>query len=115
MRWIIFGIFFALANLHATLISKPPHSKYLPSSPQYERIMSSNEQYKQQILEKVRLFPAENYEIHLVSNLGLFLLDAKPDWIKDVLKRNIQWEEYIAPLIQKYAKPNTTVLDVGAH
>jgi FkbM family methyltransferase len=112
---VVFAVFLALTSLHGALVSKPPHSAYLSSPLKYDHIISSNEQYKQRILERVFAFPVSNYDIYSVHNLGLFLLDAKSDWIKDVLKRDHEWEGYLAPLIKKYVKPNTVVLDVGAH
>lgn len=104
-----------LMNLQAALVSKPPHSKYIPSHLKYDHIISDNKSNEDKILGMILNFNFSNYEIHFVKNLGLFLLDAKPDWIKDTLRNNQSWEGYIAPFIQKYAKPNTLVLDIGAH
>lgn len=115
MRWIIFYLFLIFTSLHAVPVSKHPHSQYIPSTIKYDHILSANESYRKQIIEKVKGFPLINYEIHRVTNLGLFFLDAKPDWIKDILKNNSPWEGYIQQLIQKYVKTGTTVLDVGAH
>lgn len=77
--------------------------------------MSANEYFREQIMERILAFPSSNYQIHMVNNLGLFFLDAKSDWIKDALKNNQLWEGYLIPLIQKYVKPNTIVIDAGAH
>jgi FkbM family methyltransferase len=102
-------------NLYAGLVSKFPHSEHMPSHIQHERIISVNKSYVDEILGKVKRFDSSNYEIYRVQSLGLFLLDAKPDWIKDLLKTDQEWEGYIAPVIKKYAKPNTLALDIGAH
>ncbi len=116
----MYGIFICLclgfAQLHASLVSKPPHSsRYIPSNLKYDHITSANGEYVDQILKKVRLFSSASYEIHSVNGLGMFFLDQKSDWIKDLLKKGQPWEGYLAPIIRKYVKPNTVVLDVGAH
>jgi FkbM family methyltransferase len=108
-------MFLTLTKLHSALVSRPPHSQHLIPAVNYDRIMSSNEEFRNRIIERISHFPFSNYEIYSVSNLGCFLLDAKPDWIKDTLKRDQHWEAYLLPLIQKYVKPNTTVIDAGAH
>ncbi|MDE3046022.1 MAG: FkbM family methyltransferase [Verrucomicrobiota bacterium] len=60
-------------------------------------------------------FPQEEYQIYSVTGLGSFYLDNKSDTIKDILKRNLQWDTTAIALIQRYAKPGTVVIDVGAH
>ena len=115
MHWIVLCMLLLFARADALLLSRPPHAQYIPRALQYDHIMSADENYKQQILEKVLHFPVANYNIYLVRNLGMFFLDAKSDWIKDGLKNNEAWEAYLLPWIQKYAKPNTTVIDAGAH
>jgi FkbM family methyltransferase len=115
MKWLICLMILGFTSLQAVFVSRSPHSGYIPSNFKYDHIISSNEFYTNKILERVKRFDFSNYEIHLVQTLGLFLLDAKPDWIKDVLRTNREWEGYIAPYIKKYAKPNTLALDIGAH
>lgn len=115
MHWVIFWVFLGLLRLHAELIPKPYHVEYIPPVIKYDRVMTLNDNYRNQILDKIASFSLLNYEVYLVKDLGLFFLDSKADWIKDVLKNNRSWEEYLIPLIQKYAKPKTIAIDAGAH
>lgn len=115
MKPIILALIFGLANLHGALISKPPHENHLPQNINYERAISADNNYEDTIKERLAKFDFSNYDIYLVHQLGKFFLDSKPDWIKDLLKRNIAWENYIASYIKQYAKPGTLALDIGAH
>ncbi len=122
MRWLVLCMaFLFFSDLHAKKSAPHPKlnvqnpSQYIPAMPKYDHILSANENYKYRILEKAKNFPFSKYKIYSVKDLGLFLLDAKPDWIKDELKHNRPWESYIAPYIKQYVKPNTIVIDAGAH
>lgn len=87
----------------------------LLSDPSLEQVLSANEEYRQKIIQRILDFPFDEYEIYTVKGLGKFYLDDKPDWIKDVLKKNHLWEGYLLPFIKKYVKPGTTVIDAGSH
>lgn len=60
-------------------------------------------------------FPLSKYEIVPVARQGLFYLDQDDDCVKNLLRKGTAWEPHIDALIRKYAKPNSTVLDIGAH
>jgi FkbM family methyltransferase len=83
----------------------------------YDLILSKDEAHREKIIKYVGEFNGEDYYVQFVTDLGGFLLErsCKQDGIKDILRRNVPWEGYIAPYIQTYAKPGTLALDVGAH
>jgi FkbM family methyltransferase len=60
-------------------------------------------------------FSQDKYTLHHVDNLGYFFLDENPDLIKDTLKENRIWEPLITQLIKKHVKPQSSVIDAGAH
>lgn len=78
----------------------------------FERIKGSNQK---EMIEFVKQFPKENYQIYTVPGEGSFYLDDINDYIKGVLRSGKQWEPHIKELILTYAQPNSTVLDIGAH
>ena len=96
MRRCVCVLVLGFVNLYAGLVSKFPHSGYMPSNVQHDRVISVDESHVDAILGKVKRFDSSNYEIYGVQSLGLFLLDAKPDWIKDLLRANQEWEGYMA-------------------
>lgn len=59
-------------------------------------------------------FPFSLYRIIESTCQGKFFID-KGDYIKNILASPRIWEEEIIDLIQKYAKPNTITIDIGAH
>lgn len=60
-------------------------------------------------------FPYDQYTIATVPSLGSFYVDNIPDGIKWHLKQGIYWESGIAEILNKYIKPNTVAIDMGAH
>lgn len=60
-------------------------------------------------------FPFSSYKSVEVAGQGSFYLDAIDDYIKNILRTNTPWEPENTALINRYAKPGTTVLDIGAH
>lgn len=60
-------------------------------------------------------FPFEKYTLINIPSQGSFYIDEIHDTIKDVLRSHNPWEEYIQILIQKFVKPGTIALDIGAH
>lgn len=59
-------------------------------------------------------FPFSAYQVVNSACQGKFYIDSH-EFIKDVLASQQVWERKIVELIQKYVKPNTIVLDIGAH
>ena|SRR3990167_5269170 len=59
-------------------------------------------------------FPFSEYQIINSFCQGKFYIDGC-DYIKGVLAAGHIWEPEIAELIKRYVKPNTIVIDVGAH
>lgn len=66
--------------------------------------------------EFVAAFPVQDYIICNVPLQGKFYVEPyRSDTIKNVLRSGQPWEPYILDEINKYAKPDTVVLDIGAH
>ncbi len=119
MKWILRLLkrFIHQKKIEASIFASPPYSRCPIRDLNYDQILSNNEESVSKIREHAKGFNFDDYQIHKVPNLGLFFLEAsaKKDWIKDVLRQGSAWESYVAQYIQKYAKPGTLVLDVGAH
>ncbi len=60
-------------------------------------------------------FPYHDYEICHVQDSGTFYVDDTADVIKGCLYRGLPWESGIAKLIERFIKPGTIALDIGAH
>ncbi|MBS4164540.1 Uncharacterized protein PRO82_001870 [Candidatus Protochlamydia amoebophila] len=61
-------------------------------------------------------FSLDQYQIYRVYNRDLFLLDENNDRIKNhTIKQGANWEEHFYSQFQKYVKPDTIAIDVGAH
>jgi len=60
-------------------------------------------------------FPLTTYQIHQVPGLGSMYLDNIGDYIKEMLKEGRTWEPEHVVLMEKYAKPGSTIVDLGAH
>jgi FkbM family methyltransferase len=60
-------------------------------------------------------FPKKNYEIKTVPGVGKFYLDDRQDLIKNTLREGKVWEKYIVETLQKNIRPDSTVIDAGAH
>jgi FkbM family methyltransferase len=59
-------------------------------------------------------FPFPAYQVVNSTCQGKFFIDGR-DYIKDTLSSPQGWEREIVELIQKYVKPNTVTVDIGAH
>jgi FkbM family methyltransferase len=60
-------------------------------------------------------FPFHHYQIYEVHGQGKFYLDDRPDCIKDVLRKGDTWEMPNLKLMEKYIRPGSIAIDVGAH
>lgn len=61
-------------------------------------------------------FPYGNYQVYCVEQQGCFYVEPfLHDTIKNVLRQGNIWEPHLIPLINRYAKEGSTVLDLGAH
>ncbi len=60
-------------------------------------------------------FPFKDYDVCKVEGLGQFYVDRIDDSIKTHLRQGIYWESTIGIILRLFAKPNSIVLDIGAH
>ena len=60
-------------------------------------------------------FPFDQYTIYEVPGQGMFYVDDIDDAIKNVLRVGQVWESDIVAYVDTYAKPGSTVIDIGAH
>jgi FkbM family methyltransferase len=60
-------------------------------------------------------FPADEYTVHEVPGVGRFYVDDEEDRIKKVIAEGRPWEEHIEAILEKYARPGSVAIDVGAH
>lgn len=63
----------------------------------------------------LEVFPSKQYQIYHVEGVGSFYLDNIYDTIKNHLRKGQIWEQHLIELMQKYIKPGTTAVDIGAH
>lgn len=87
-------------------------SMRMPTDLDFQKLHGAN---KEKMIDLIRGFPADAYQLFSVPKNGFFYLDGIDDFIKNHLKKGETWEGNIQKLIHQYAKPGTTVLDVGAH
>lgn len=56
------------------------------------------------------------YGRYKVKGVGVFCIEKKTkDMIKSFLKEGLPWERHIKHLLRRYARPGSTVVDIGAH
>jgi FkbM family methyltransferase len=60
-------------------------------------------------------FPVAEYKVYEIKNFGKMFVDNIDDAIKNELRKGAIWEEGNVQLINKYARPGSTFIDVGAH
>jgi len=61
-------------------------------------------------------FKLDEYLIYRVQNEDLFYIDEVKDYIKHyIIKPGSKFEAHFHDLFKKYVKPDSTVLDIGAH
>jgi FkbM family methyltransferase len=70
---------------------------------------------KDQIISFIKEFPFSQYKVHYTSQPGYFYLDNINDTIKNPLKTGQNWDAHITDQIFQHAKPNSYVVDIGAH
>lgn len=87
-------------------------SMRLPVDLPFQKLHGQN---REQMIDLIRSFPATSYQLFSVPKNGYFYLDGIDDFIKTHLKRGQTWERHIQKLIRQYARPGSTVLDIGAH
>ncbi|MGQ0653671.1 MAG: FkbM family methyltransferase [Betaproteobacteria bacterium] len=59
--------------------------------------------------------PEAVYKVYEVAGVGKFHLDEVRDLIKDRLRRGEVWEADLQRLFSQHVKPDSTVIDAGAH
>jgi len=87
-------------------------SMQLPTHLPFQNIQGQN---REQLIEEIQAFPTASYQLFSVRESGRFYLDDIDDVIKSVLRQGIVWEEPIQKLIRQHTRPDSTVLDIGAH
>lgn len=82
---------------------------------------------QEEMKEYLAAFPYDSYEVCHIPEQGDFYVDKiyinhqttfsleRDDWIKYHLGRGYVWEPYIRSLLEKYIRPGSTVIDIGAH
>jgi FkbM family methyltransferase len=66
--------------------------------------------------EYVAAFPYEEYVVCSVPRQGSFYVEPKlNDYVKNRIRKGLTWEGHILNVIKKYAKPGTTVVNIGSH
>ncbi|NNM43354.1 MAG: FkbM family methyltransferase [Chlamydiae bacterium] len=77
--------------------------------------LDHHEYFSSKLLQFIEAFPFEEYRVYSIPEEGSFYLDSIGDWIKDRLRQGENCELQIKALLQKYCKPGSHVIDVGAH
>lgn len=76
--------------------------------------------------EYIKKFPLQQYQIYEVKNQGKFYIEPDVDDVvkntlrnangwKAFLKGKIGWEPHLLPYIEKYVRPGSVAVDVGAY
>lgn len=65
--------------------------------------------------EEIQKFPFSEYSVIDVPGQGKFFVDQINDTIKNCLRAHIPWEGFIKGVIERFVKPGTIALDIGAH
>ena len=60
-------------------------------------------------------WPAADYEIHRLKDIGWFFIDDPDDYIKSRIVEDRHWEEDVTEWLESHIRPGTVALDVGAH
>ena len=60
-------------------------------------------------------FPADQYQVHEAPGVGRFYIDDPDERIKKVIVEGRRWEEHIIEVLEKYVRPGSVAIDVGAH
>ncbi len=60
-------------------------------------------------------FPFQEYKIYPTYHHRWIFLDAIDDVIKTQLRIGKAWEPHVEAMLQKYIRPNSKVVDIGAH
>lgn len=78
----------------------------------YASIHASN---REEIIKFIKDFPYNEYEIYKADSF-YYYLDPIKDRIKDTLRKGLIWEKNdVQVFLHLFVKPNTTVVDIGAH
>ncbi len=81
-----------------------------------ETLFSKYKKNDKNLENYLALFPFPTYAIYRVNNSELFYVDEIYDLIKSFfIKKGKKWEEEIERLIRAFAKPGTTLIDIGGH
>lgn len=65
--------------------------------------------------EYIGRFPLSDYPVVELANHEKFYIDSINDTIKNCLRAHIPWEVFHRGLIERYTKPGTIAIDIGAH
>jgi FkbM family methyltransferase len=65
--------------------------------------------------EYLAAFPADEYTVHEVPGVGRFYVDDPEERIKKTIVEGRPWEEHVEAILEKYVRPGSVAIDVGAH
>ncbi len=105
LRCALFGSLLPFIVVNAQSISS--------SKNKYANIPPQSEQAK--LVDYVSDFPYDLYTVCTVENQEKFYIDDPQDSIKYWLTQGQAWEPYIVDLLKHYIKPDSCVVDAGAH
>lgn len=119
-RFFLLGICFAsITALSAETLKEKPTSI---TSYKRELVQSNNLHTINDILNGsseeisyIENFPYEHYQLIQIPSYWSFYIDPINDIIKNDLRAGGHWDIETEQMIKKYAKANTTVVDIGAH
>ena len=60
-------------------------------------------------------FPYADYAVYSLPDQRSFYVDYTNDYIKGHIVKGMPWEQYIDEYIEEYGKPNSVMIDIGAH
>jgi FkbM family methyltransferase len=70
---------------------------------------------RQEVQAYMARLPVGAYQVYRVDKIGRFHVDDDNDMIKRTIMRNEVWDWYLVELFPKYVKPDSIVIDAGAH
>ena len=65
--------------------------------------------------EFIEQFPFSDYTVYALPDQRSFYVDYVNDYIKGNISKGIAWEAYIDDYIEKYGRPQSILIDIGAH
>lgn len=114
-RTFIFAALLMSAQTYASNTKKAAHlayNAYLLMEPYLDAADADLYANDQKFIQD---FPFQSYKLVSVPSQGNFFINNIDDTIKNHLRKKLCWEPRNQSLIQRYVKPGSTALDIGAH